>query len=221
MKLEDVTSQNDTIYVLRNASSWGETVSFSALGVPRSTSTRLILAPGHLSGDDHSGSLMERSNHDTWLEVFESGQGEWWADIRGDYGTFGVGVCVEEIPAGLCAAVADFLSTLQKYPIADDEAHSELVAQARADAWIGWASQKFVETLVKRFDIHDDFYPDDTSVVELFHDASDRIEEHWINRSGESMWIDVAKVAGVVTMGEMMDLLQSGYSEVLSYGNAG
>ena len=47
---------------------------------------------------------------------------------------------------------------------------------------------------------------DDDAVYALFHETADRISEYWANESGDSMYIDVKRIAAACEVDEVATL---------------
>lgn len=105
------------------------------------------LVPNCLGGSDYSGTLVERSNTRAWRETFAEGEDEWWCEVSGGHGTFAIVVKVAEMPDD----ALEFLCALADYPLADDDLHSHMEAEAQDRAWDDWAARAFYRALDGRF----------------------------------------------------------------------
>lgn len=162
-------------------------------------------APHYLGGSDYSGSLVEVSNHRVFVATFKAGQGVWWSDLHGGYGTFGVLVDPARIPSDLVTEVTEWLSGLDDYPLADEDDHSELEMEAQNAAWESWARRDFAIELEAQHDCDLDGV-DGEALFGLFIAAQDRANENWENQGGSEVWIDVDAVAAEVTEDEVKAL---------------
>jgi hypothetical protein len=160
--------------------------------------------PKYLSGSDYSGSLVERSNRDVWAEEFAEGRDNWWAEVHGGHGTFAIVVKLDALPDD----ALEFLARLDEYPLADEDAHSHLEIEAQGEAWEDWGRGDFKVELDKRAgdegklgDVEND------KLYTLFYAVSERIGEYWVNEQGDSMAIDIKRIAKAVTDEELADVL--------------
>lgn len=162
--------------------------------------------PEYLSGSDYSGSLVERSNVDAWREQFADGENTWWCTVHGGHGTIAIVVDGE----GLTDEAKEFLCALSDYPLADEERHSEMEMEAQGAAWDDWARRDFVRALEKRFDVEDlDLAADNDQLFELFRETGDRIGEYWVNEQGDSMYINVDRIASKVSPAAFLTLTKA------------
>lgn len=164
-----------------------------------------LLIPAYLSGSDYSGSLVERANARAWSEQFAAGDGAWWTEVGGGYGTFAIVIDCEAIPEDVESDVRDFFAGLANYPCADDDLHSEMEMEAQDEAWKDWARADFVKALEAKFETDLDEVSD-TAVAELFHDACERSNTYWENEQGDSMWIDIKRIVAEINALDVADL---------------
>lgn len=162
--------------------------------------------PNYLSGSDYSGSLVERTNHDVFLEDFGNVPGV--LDVSGGHGTFAVAVPIRTRKGSWSrgkrtAEMFEWLEKLNDYPLADEEKLSEMELEAQVEAWNSWAASDFRGEVRDHVDPSgedeeleqalDDISDDD--LYEVFRVAADKANEYWVNESGGEMWIDLKRVA--------------------------
>lgn len=93
----------------------------------------------YLTWSDYSGSTCERSNYETWCETFKSGEGKWWIDVHGGHGTRAV--LIRTLAYRNASEVREFLDGLEGYPVADENAMSDLEMRLQEEAWTDWAAR--------------------------------------------------------------------------------
>jgi|WetSurMetagenome_2_1015567.scaffolds.fasta_scaffold70884_2 hypothetical protein len=169
------------------------------------------LVPGYLSYSDYSGSLVEKSNHDAWLEKFSDGLDVWWWEAIGGHGTCAVVIKLPDVPDEEEEDVGEFLNHLQVYHLADEDLHSKLESEAQDEAWKNWARRDFVRAIEKKFKVTiSDDEVDDELLLTIFHESAEKANEYWGNQEGPDVYIDVDKIAKKVTR---EDLEQIGHYE--------
>jgi hypothetical protein len=159
---------------------------------------------GYATGSDYSGSLVEVSNYNGLCELLEEHHPEGsvpvvWCRTHGGHGTFGLLVRYEL----LAEEVREAIDGLEDYPLLDNEAHSELECEAQNEAWESWAKRDFERAVCKHYGECD--WPEGVDSYELFHVASDRASEYWINEQGSDMWIRLEPIVA-----EALRLIQGG-----------
>lgn len=158
--------------------------------------------PEATSGSDYSGCLYHRANANTILAIVEScGCPDCTADdgriveISGGYGTFGIAIRGDV----QCPEILEAYAAASDYPIMDENEWSRLEMEAQDDAWESWAEREFRSALETRFDVEIE-----GELSALFHDACERANEYWENEQGPSMYINVKRVADVVTRDDLL-----------------
>ena len=175
------------------------------------------LVPQYCSGSDYSGQLVEVSNAQAFSETFSDGNGKWWTEVSGGYGTFAIVIDLEGIPDSdeedspddLRDQVVEWLHALSLYPLADEDLHSHLEVEAQDEAWKDWAQKDFARAIAKRLSLEDEDTLDADLLSTVFYETSDKIGEYWINEQGDSMWIRVDKIAAKVSQESLDQLLAS------------
>lgn len=175
------------------------------------------LLPDLLSGSDYSGSLVQRANHRSFSEMFADGEDEWWTNVPGGHGTYGILIDMKGVPDDISTDVAEFLNALHDYPLADEEMHSEMEIEAQEEAWNSWAERDFAHDLQKKFGddpklepVLDEVLMDDEllkKLRDLFEDARERANEYWVNEQGGEMWIDLKRVLAKVSKEDVVYFL--------------
>lgn len=185
-------------------------------------------APDHLSGSDYSGNLVERSNRDAWRDMYADGEGDWWREVHGGHGTFAIVVEVGRVPedaqetldglhdyplideeahSALEAeaqseawdrwAAKDFAEALLKRFAPDDEPDvedEEPTARVRWYAALGLTPPEADDT--EPLDADD---LDADVLADVFRRTAEAMGQYWSNEEGDSMWIDVERIADAVT----------------------
>jgi hypothetical protein len=178
----------------------------------RDTKNGRYLVPGALSGSDYSGTLIEHSNRAEWCETFEAGNGEWWTEVSGGYGTRAIVVDLEMVPEDLQTPVVEFLNGLQNYPSASDDRLCEMETEAQGEAWKDWAERKFKRAIEQRFEVDLD-ETDADLLFRIFSETSDHAGIYWVNEQSDSMWIDIPRIVTKVTQTDVDQLLASKKAE--------
>jgi hypothetical protein len=156
--------------------------------------------PKYLSGSDYSGTLVERSNRDCWREDFAAGEDQWWVEVSGGHGTFAIVVRLDALPD----EAIEFLERLDTYPLADEDANSQLETEAQIEAWDNWAARDFVRALGKKFGCEIDGSAEDLFTV--FSELMDRTNTYWENEQGDSMYIDMKRIVKGATESDVITL---------------
>lgn len=157
-------------------------------------------------GSDYSGSTVQLSNYRALVD----GWGKYAHDIWGDYSSYGVAFDLDwvlgssEESEELLAALAN----LTDYPVLDDDLLYRLEADNVDEAWSDWACYDFTRALEATYEVSLDVQ-DDGAFRLLFETARDCANEYWVcEGSGTSMWIDVKRVAKVVTRTNLEQFLE-------------
>jgi hypothetical protein len=138
----------------------------------------VVVVPHLASGSDYSGCLVHRANHDALVA-------DGAMSFHGGYNTFSAVIPVSKIDDH-----ADSLAALADYPLLDEEAHSRLEAEAIENAWEYWARDDFRAAIGD-----DDHEIDDDTLRSRFEAAREAANEYWENEQGESMWINLDRIA--------------------------
>lgn len=97
--------------------------------------------PEYVTYSDYSGSLVERSNLEVFIEEFADSEDEEWVQIHGGHGTRGLIVRVdadERVPE-----IGEFFERLDQYPLADEDHHSHLEQEVIDEAWASYGRGDF------------------------------------------------------------------------------
>lgn len=104
-----------------------------------------FVEPKYMSYSDYSGSLVERSNIEEFIEQFGEYQSvEWWLRT-GSHGSRGIVLRLdadERVPE-----IGEFFEALDGYPLANEERHSELEMEVQNAAWADYGRSEFVRWL--------------------------------------------------------------------------
>lgn len=187
----------------------------------------IVFLSTYLSGSDYSGSLVEKSNYTVFKEMYGNRPGVY--DVWGGYGTYGIAITLETLEAEENEDIRETLSALENYPVLDEEEMSRQELEAQEEALESWALSDFKRSLINFYTeyeeseydrenyifslVYDDNAPDDVW-KELFYLLAERANEYWVNESGDSMWIDVDRIARTV---EDKDILRHFGKEGVDY----
>lgn len=136
--------------------------------------------PEYLSGSDYVGCLVEQSNARVFRERFADGEGRWWREVTGGYGTFGV--LVRTLAYRNCTDVREFFDALEDYPLASDDDHSDLEFEAMCEAWENYGRADFLRE-VKAYARH--------IMGESYEDAIDAAVDAVGDEQWDATWRDV------------------------------
>jgi hypothetical protein len=178
----------------RDEENWDEGGSFSYGHIDALAKDGTWIVPNLTSGSDYSGSLVERSNFNVLKEAAENYPGSalapaFWVELYGGHGTFALAFHIERTPE----EIREMLLALEDYPLADEEAHSELEMQAQDDAWENWARSDYRRALEKEYR-GDASEVSDDALFEHFMSAMDKSNTYWENEQGDSMYVDLDRV---------------------------
>lgn len=175
-------------------------ITYGALddGQPRPDEDHVWFTHEYTGGGDYGGSgLVSRANFETLREEAErlsedelGGDTSWYQTFFGDYGTYEIAFHVDKTPD----EIIEMLAGLSDYVLIDDNKHSELEVEAENEAWSSWAERDYRRALGKKFAGDADAVDDDV-LKEHFFEAMEEANENWVNEEGDSMWIDVEKIA--------------------------
>ena len=90
---------------------------------------------------DYSGSLVERSNYEEFVEQFADSEDVEWVKVFGGHGT--VGVLVRVDADARVPEMGEFFAALQQYPLANEDRHSELEHEVEMEAWDSYGRRDF------------------------------------------------------------------------------
>lgn len=131
---------------------------------------------------DYSGGTVERSNCETFLKMFAD-EPDGVYPVYGGYGTRSV-VVTEAVWNS--DDVQDVVNSLNRYPVIDEEAWTELEYQLEEEAWDSWVKADLMRALGLEEE------PDD--LMEKWIAACERANEYFFCEDAVSAWIDVDKV---------------------------
>lgn len=118
--------------------------------------------PEYLTYSDYSGSTVERSNLRVFCEEFAEGEGVWWWNLHGGYGT--CGVIVRTLAYRNVCEVREFFDALENYPLASDGDHSQLEVEIQSECWESYGLQDFRRHL-------EETYPEDSGRLDAVPDS--------------------------------------------------
>jgi hypothetical protein len=104
----------------------------------------IVFCPSFFSSGDYSGSLVELSNLQAWMEEFGSLPGVW--ELYGGHGSSGLALDVRFVTEDILEA----LESLQNYPVMDEDHLSHLELEKEQEAWESWAREDFRKALARK-----------------------------------------------------------------------
>jgi len=97
--------------------------------------------PDYVGYSDYSGSLVERSNYEEFVEQFADSEDIEWFRVHGGHGTTGVIIRVdadERVPE-----IGEFFEALENYPLVNEDRHSELEREVEQEGWESYGRSDF------------------------------------------------------------------------------
>jgi hypothetical protein len=191
-------------YPVEESTSYGDWEPKKTFG-PSEEDTPVFVQAPYASGSDYSGSLVERSNFDALLEIAGDDLGRTVFTAYGGYDTFALFVWLGNENEALWEAMAG----LDRYPLLDEQRHSELEMEAQEENWKSWAESDFRRAVEKEFS--EEWNPEDAFALDewlddlgddirvLFEHAREAANEYWVNESGYGMYIDIEKIVEAMT----------------------
>lgn len=212
------------------------------IDAPRARSTDFYGPPATM-WSDYSGSLVDKANVQALAN--EYGDAEGVIEIYGSHGTSGIAFRVEDVTPEMAEAFA----ALQDYPILNEELHTELELEAQQEAWDSFVRTDFKAALGKNGkawldeiggevladdpqlyseveDALEDIAEqiDEEELFRLFNEAADKANVYWLNEQGDSVSIDVDRIAEEVTIADLLELAQKDFRALVDadqfYGKA-
>jgi hypothetical protein len=184
----------------------GDSVSFGdleSLGFPYSNAPTMedFYLPRLLSGSDYGNSnAVEVSNLRVFLKEYEDVPGV--HKVYGAYGSFGVVIRLSVLAEH--EEMRDLLKGLEDYPVLDEDDLSKVEMEAEDVAWTSWTEGDYKKVLLKSWTASEDeeealeTFLDglpEGLLREAFETSADRVNEYWINETGNAAYIDVERVA--------------------------
>lgn len=151
------------------------------------------LMPSLLTWSDYSGSTVERSNYETFVEDFasvrtrENGRPN-WLPVYGGHGTHAIALSVSFLLSEEGREVWEALCALSDYPLLSDEALSDLEMRLEQEAWEHYGTHDLRRALSKRAaeeerpDLEEAFDDDDLPWDRVLTDAV--YDQTWSRESG-------------------------------------
>ena len=136
-----------------------------------------FVEPPGVGYSDYSGSMIERSNYEAFIEAFAEHEDVEWFRVHGGHGTTGVIVrfdADERVPE-----IGEFFDSLEGYPSIDDTRLSRLEMEAIDEAWVE-GRQDFVRRMVKLDSRLGDVLEDaaDSTIDEIYHAVAQAADEN-------------------------------------------
>lgn len=144
---------------------------------------------------DYSGTTVERSNCDCFLEQFKDniGNGVW--ELYGGYGTRGVLISLQFYLSNNSEYVKDIIQNLFQYPCIDDESMSKLEYEIEVESWNDYIKSDLIREFNNRCIYYEDeTEQDDFLLRQKFYDAMERANEYFVHEDAHSAYVDISKV---------------------------
>ena len=163
----------------------------------------------YASGSDYSGSLVERSNYNAFIEEYGK-DNEWVFSAHGGFDTYaavvgltGLLTCADDTADSILEA----LEGLADYPLLDEEAHSALERESTDSAWELWAAESFRRTVEKKFDGIDFDWPSDNELRIAFERFADEANCYWYDEGygQDNMSIDLNRIVEGINLDDLAD----------------
>lgn len=116
----------------------------------------LFIIPDLLSGSDYKGDSVTKSNHRSFLHLFEKVEGVY--DLHGGFNTYAVAIRADVAESNL--EIKDVLDGLEDYPLINEEDHSDLEIE-----WQGEAMPYILDDLIHVIDL-EEYIPDIKTILE-------------------------------------------------------
>ena len=178
--------------------SWGTFELFNSFTPP---DTKAYYIPEYLSGSDYSGSTVELSNFNCFVDMYKKQLGISFWKLYGGHGTFGVAIDWEKATEDM----RETLNALDDYPLIDEDELSHLEMNLEEEAWGNYIESDFLRALRKKFDTEEDEERIDnltsSEVYTLFRNAMEATNTYYVHESNTGPYVDIDRiVAGVTTL---------------------
>jgi len=162
------------------------------------------------SGSDQSGSLVERSNYNVFIEEFGK-DNEWVFSAYGGFGTYaavvgltGLLTCEEDT----ADSIFEVLEGLKEYALIDEEAYSELCMEKANEAWDSYVADDFRDAVEKRFDGCAAFeWPSNSDLRAAFEQFAEKANCCWEDEGWgqDNMYIDIRCIVESIDLNDLAD----------------
>lgn len=136
---------------------------------------------------DYSGSTVERSNCNCFLDTFEEYLGISMWEMYGGYGTRGVLITLELYENN--DEVKDIIDSLFDYPLINEDEMSSLEMEIENESWDDWIKSD----LIRLLDKNNLSYNEDTLQAD-FYKVCENANEYPIFEDAVSCWINLDKI---------------------------
>jgi len=174
----------------------------------------------YASGSDYSGSTVEKANHRAFQESY--GQEPFVWEATGGFDTYATVIGLTgllECPDDTFDLILGVIEGLDRYPLIDDEALSNLESELADEAWESWVASDFRRALEKKFDGIDFDWPNDADLRSFFERKREEANEYWESEScGPSVFVRVEKVAEGIALADLDDWT---VKYIVSWGDVG
>ena len=141
----------DTELLQRSNASYGEVRSDRVSGFTTKHNEAWVLVPDLLKGSDYSGSMIERSNYNVFLEKFSSVDGV--ISLEGGYRTYAIALTLKALRN---QEIQECLTALRDYPFIDEDNHTEMEWGAYEKQWVEHGATDFRDELNEHLKLEDD-----------------------------------------------------------------
>jgi hypothetical protein len=148
------------------------------------------LYPAYLQYSDYSGSLVERSNVECFLENF--GDVEGVTTESGVYGYEAIAISAIAFRGDRGAEIQETLDALSDYPLISDDHYTELCEEIFSVCWGEDGYSDFIRELKKKFDLSDTTaeFLEKIPLLELYYDAIPS-GEYYIDENPQYIYIPI------------------------------
>jgi hypothetical protein len=201
----DRKNENDSHYIYFPEKS---RFSFGCLQHSKKDTTILITSK-YWTGSDYSGTTIELSNYQVFIEKFQDLLGNAIFDIWGGYSTFSVAISVQWLTDSKneekAQEIVDVLQELDQYPVIDEDHLSNLESNLEYN-WIieDWHYDLNTE-MKKQYDIEITNWTKD-QIWNLYRELSERSNSYPVYEDNGAPYIDTKKLAESYKVGDLARL---------------
>jgi hypothetical protein len=183
-----------------NSASYGDFIEVN----PDTTDPELLyVIPDLMTYSDYSnGRVIQESNYRAFLVECENEEDNPNAIIRlhGGYDTNALAIKVSQLTENML----ECLTSLEDYPVLDEQIMSELELEGQNEAWELWARDDFIKELQEKLNIELVDSQED-GLLKLFWQASEKANEYWFE-DGCSQYIRIEKLVAKIELSDLQEL---------------
>lgn len=154
------------------------------------------LASKYLVYSDYSGNLVERSNVAEWRERFADSEDIGWVEVSGGYATSAIVINLAWADSYPDNEVAEFISALEDYPLANEDRHSQMEVDVQQESWEHSYREDFRKALNVETSEREDYIEalTDEQLFTLFSEGKEKANVYWENQNADEMYIDLDRI---------------------------